>query len=114
MGVPLKYALGCVVSVASALPIWLVKEAFKSKVGLEFERGFATNYALVRDGLDVETEMLSFPFRHLSFGQVFFLFLCWIIRITEPDTSLNELRFPMGTANGDVHTGNMGWGVSGL
>ncbi len=111
--IPLKYLLLCVVGVASALLIWLAKEAFKSQVVEEFERGFAANYALVRNRLDEETEILSFSFRHLGFRQVCFLFICWIIRMTEPDTSLNELRFPMGAANSDVHTGNIGVGSFG-
>jgi len=49
--ISLKYALVCVVGIASTLLIWLAKEALKSTVILEFERGFALNYTLVGHGL---------------------------------------------------------------
>jgi hypothetical protein len=113
VGVPLKYALSCVVAIASALLIWLAKIGLKTKIIVEFERGFAHNYAVVRFQLHEQTELLVFPFQQLSFRQVFFLFICWVIRATEPNTSLHDLRFPLGIVNGDVHTGNIGMGCVG-
>jgi hypothetical protein len=86
----------------------VVESAFQAKVIVEFERGFAHHYALVPRDLNGQTELMSFPLRHLSFGQVLFLFVCCVIRITEPNTSLYDLRFPLGAANDDVHAGDVG------
>ena len=90
-----KYAFLVVVTVSVILLIRFAIRSLERKVALCFKVGFANHYTVIkRKGNERQTEFLAFPFKQLEFSSVLFLFVCWFVRIVEPNTTLFDLRFP--------------------
>lgn len=87
--------------------LWLLCRSIKMNIIREFENGVSAHYLRIGHELNVEEEILFFSFRHLKINQVLFLFICWIIRTGNPESTLHDLRFPAVVADNHVNDGNI-------